>query len=153
MCAIYVKKVSVGSFLKKGIDFRDSEMVEIMNEGTKVEGQFGSQDIFIVKTADGKEGNVSFNQTTINGLIDAFSDDSLKWIGQKVKAIKIKQNVAGRFVDVWYFSHPKAELTENGFVLEGTPSVSDVVIHNTEIPNDDIPVINEEEIDVKDILF
>lgn len=114
---LYQKKVSVGSFLKKGIDFKDGDLVEIGNEGKQIEGQFGPQDIFLVKLENGEEGNVSFNQTSINGIIDAFGKDSLNWIGKKVKASKIKQNVAGKFIDVWYFAHPDAELTENGFVL------------------------------------
>ena len=117
--AKYTKKVSVGAFLKKGEDIKDGELVEVANEGVEVEGKFGTQNIFLVKTDDGKEGNVSFNQTSINGMIDIFGEDSLKWIGKQVKAHKIKQNVAGKFVDVWYFAHPDAELTESGFVLVG----------------------------------
>jgi hypothetical protein len=117
MSKIYNKKVSVGSFLKKGVDFKDSDILEIANEGKEVEGQFGMQDLFLVKLADGKEGNVGFNQTTINGLVDAYGKDAVNWIGKKVKAVKVKQNVAGKFVDVWYFAHPDAELTENGFIM------------------------------------
>ena len=116
---IYQKKVSVGSFLKKGIDFKDGDLLEIANEGKEVEGQFGIQNLFLVKLADGKEGNVSFNQTTLNGLIDAFGKEATKWIGKSVKAVKVKQNVAGKFIDVWYFAHPEAELTENGFIMPG----------------------------------
>ena len=114
---IYEKRVSVGAFLKKGVDFKENDLLEIANEGKEVEGQFGMQDLFLVKLADGKEGNVGFNQTTINGLVDAYGKDAVNWIGKKVKAVKVKQNVAGKFVDVWYFSHPEAELTENGFVM------------------------------------
>ena len=116
MTKIYNKKVSVGSFLKKGVDFKDGDLLEIANEGKEVEGQFGMQDLFLVKFGD-KEGNVGFNQTTINGLVDAFGKEAVNWIGKKVKAVKVKQNVAGKFVDVWYFAHPDAELTENGFIM------------------------------------
>jgi hypothetical protein len=150
---IYTKKVSVGSFLKKGTDIKDGDLLEVRNEGTKVPGEFNMQDIFIVKTSEGKEGNINFNQTSINNLIDAYGADSKKWIGQKVKAWFVRQNVGGEFKQVLYFSHPNAEFTEKGFVLEGTPSVSDVPQHNTEVPNDEIPVIEEGEIDVKDIPF
>lgn len=130
--SIYQKRVGVGSFLKKGSDFKDGDLLEIANEGKDSEGEYGTQHLFLVK-ANGKEGNVSFNQTTINGLIDAYGADSLKWIGKQVKATKIKQNVAGKFVDVWYFSHPEAELTETGFVMPNAP-------------REDIPVVEEEEI-------
>jgi hypothetical protein len=113
----YTKRTSVGSFLKKDEDIKNGDIVEIASEGKQVEGTYGMQDIFLVKTKDGNEGNINFNQTTINGLIDAYGDDSVNWIGKEVKATKIKQNVAGKFLDVWYFSHPEAELTDNGFVL------------------------------------
>jgi hypothetical protein len=58
-----------------------------------------------------------------------------------VKAWKIKQNVAGKFIDVWYFSHPDAELTESGFILASKSA------------DDEIPVIETEEIDTKNIPF
>jgi hypothetical protein len=139
---IYKKTLSMGAFLKKGIDFKEGEIIEIANEGKKIEGQFGTQDIFLVKLTNGKEGNVSINQTSVNSFIDAWGEDSINWIGKKVKTWKIKQNVAGKFLDVWYFSHPEAELTEVGFVLK-----------DKEIKNNEIPVIEEEDIDVKDIPF
>lgn len=132
----------MGAFLKKGIDFKEGEIIEIANEGKKIEGQFGTQDIFLVKLTNGKEGNVSINQTSVNSFIDAWGEDSINWIGKKVKTWKIKQNVAGKFLDVWYFSHPEAELTEVGFVLK-----------DKEIKNNEIPVIEEEDIDVKNIPF
>jgi hypothetical protein len=76
-----------------------------------------------------------------------------------VKAVKIKQNVAGKFIDVWYFSHPQAELTEQGFVLGE--------VSNPKEDNGNIPIVEDskkstvkgkksiemEEIDVKDIPF
>ena len=122
---LYQKRVSVGAFLKKGIDFKDGDLLEVANEGKEVQGEFGMQNLFLVKVGE-KEGNVSFNQTSINGMIDAFGKDSLQWIGKKIKANKIKQNVAGKFIDVWYFSHPDAELTENGFVLEQPKDPNDI---------------------------
>ena len=133
----YTKKVSVGSFLKKGVDIKEGDEIIIANEGKEVQGEFGIQNIFLVKTGD-QEGNVSFNQTSINGLIDAFGEDSVNWIGKKVKAYKIKQNVAGKFLDVWYFAHPDAELTEQGFVLK--------------VGKGEIPVV-EDDVNIKDIPF
>jgi hypothetical protein len=137
MSKIYTKKVSVGAFLKKGEDIKDGDILTIANEGKQIEGQFGVQDMFLVKTKDGKEGNVSFNQTSLNGCIDAYGPDAVNWIGKEVKAHSIKQNVAGKFLNVWYFSHPEAELTENGFVL---------------IDKTDIPII-EDAVDVDEIPF
>jgi len=145
---IYTKKVSVGAFLKRGIDFKDGDLLEIANEGKQVEGNFGMQNIFLLKIGE-IEGNVSFNQMTMNGLIDGYGPDSLKWIGNKVKAVKVKMNIGGEFKDVYFFSHPDAELTEAGFVLPGTDKPVG------KIKAEDIPVIDveEEEIDVKNIPF
>lgn len=116
---IYHKKISVGAFAKKGIDFKDGDLLTVANEGKDVEGEFGIQHLFLVKLPNGEEKNVSFNTTSMNGMIDCWGEDSLKWVGKEVKATKIKQNVAGKFIDVWYFSHPDAVMTENGFILEG----------------------------------
>jgi len=130
MAKIYKKRESVGSFLKKGEDIKEGDIVEIANEGEQVEGEYGTQNIFSLKLQNGNEGNVSFNQTSINGLIDAYGEDAEKWIGKKVKVLKVKQNVSGKFIDVYYFAHPDAEFTENGIVLGG----------------EDTPIIDEDEI-------
>ncbi len=130
----YTKKVTVGQFLKKGIDFKDNDQVEIANEGKDVEGQFGTQTVFLIKTGDGKEGNVSINQTSINGFIDAWGKDASNWVGKKIRVVKIKQNVSGKFIDVYYFSHPEAELTENGFILPSTEVDADGTIDPEDIP-------------------
>jgi len=134
MSKTYEKKVTVGQFLKKGVDIKDGELVEIANEGKEVEGQFGMQDVFLIKTASGKEGNISINQTSINGFVDAFGKEATNWIGKKVKVVKIKQNVSGKFIDVYYFAHPEAELTENGFILPSTEVKEDGTIDPADIP-------------------
>jgi len=128
----YHKKVSVGAFLKKGTDIKDGDIVTIANQGKQIEGEYGIQNVFLVKVTDEIEGNVSMNQTSVNGFIDAWGTDAVHWVGKEVKAVKIKQNVSGKFMDVFYFSHPDAELTENGFVLPNT----DV---KPEITPDEIP--------------
>jgi hypothetical protein len=108
---IYEKRVSVGAFLKKGEDLKDGDIVEIANEGKPVEGQFGTQDVFLVKVGE-KEGNISFNQTTINNLIDGYGKDSVQWIGKKVKVWAILSNVQGKMIKVYYFLHPDTVLDE-----------------------------------------
>lgn len=141
---LYKKRVNIGSFLKKGEDIRDRDVVEITSEGQPIEGKFGTQDVFTVKLENGKEGNVSFNSTSINNMIDAFGEDSKNWIEKKVKIWLIRQNVQGKLIPVLYVSHPDAEITDKGvFVLPGK-----------DVKTDDIPVINEEEdINPEDIPF
>ena len=114
----------MGAFLKKGEDFKQGDLIEIMDEGKQVEGQYGTQDIFLVKVYDkitgSKEGSVSFNSTSINTLIDAFGENSKNWIGKKVKVWAIMSNVQGKMIPVYYYSHPDATLNDKGiFELSG----------------------------------
>ena len=46
---IYKKKVSVGQFAKKDVDYKNGDMVTIANEGKQVEGEWGMRDVFLVK--------------------------------------------------------------------------------------------------------
>jgi len=141
--SLYKKRVSVGSFLKSGEDFKDSDIITIANEGKQIEGTYGIQDVFLVKLANKEEGNVNFNQTTINGLIDAYGKDSIKWVGKEVKVIKIKQNVSGKFKDCYYFAHPDAEFTEDGISIptdvKQTEEIPVVEDKEEEINTDEIP--------------
>lgn len=114
---LYEKKLSAGPFAKKGEDYKDGDILTIANEGKKVQGQFGEQDVFLVKLPSGDEKNISVNQTSINGFIDAFGKDSKNWIGREIKVHLINQNVSGKFIKVTYLAHPEAILTENGFVM------------------------------------
>lgn len=146
------KKVSVGQFLKKGEDFKDGDMLEVANEGKEVQGEWGMQNLFLVKV-NGKDGNVNFNQMTMNGMVDAFGEETKNWIGKQIKAWKIKQSVAGKFLDVWYFSHPDADLTENGFILSSSTASGTT----GKFANVDIPILEddgeEEEVNVNEIPF
>ena len=131
---VYKKRISVGEFAKKDVDYKNDDMVTILNEGKQIEGQYGTQNIFLIKLPNGDEKNVSFNQTTMNGLIDAYGKDSKEWMNKEVKIHLISQNVAGKFLKVTYISHPEAELTENGFTLPST-----AVSEEGEIDPENIP--------------
>lgn len=138
--AIYTKKVSVGAFLIKGEDFKDGDLIEIANEGKPIEGKYGVQDVFLIKTANGKEGNTNFNQTSVNNMVDAFGNNSLNWIGKKVKVWGIMSNVQGKMTKVYYFSHPDADIDKDGNFM--IPNISkdvkdervDEVIDTADIP-------------------
>jgi len=135
--AIYQKKVSLGLFLDKGNDIKDGDIVEVANEGKESEGKFGLQNLFLMKT-ETKEGNVAFNQTSVNNMIDAFGKDSLNWIGKKVKVWAILSNVQGKMTKVYYFTHPEATLSKDGeFVIPGQENVirpEEEVIDPKDIP-------------------
>ncbi len=77
-------------------------------------------------------------------MIDAFGEDSKNWIGKKVKVWAIRSNVKGKMINVYYYSHPDAILEDDGvFAIPGKDKVK----------KDGIPIVEEEEIDPKDIPF
>jgi len=124
------KKESVsGTYAKKGQDINDGDFITINSAGKIVEGQFGSQNVFEIKTAKG-EFLMSFNQTSINSLVDAFGEESENWIGKKVAVHSIKQNVAGKFINVYYVAPEGYEMGENGFekIIKGTTAEEEVPI-------------------------
>jgi hypothetical protein len=118
--AIYTKKISLGAFAKKGVDYTDKDLLTIANGGKQVVGQFGEQDVFLVKLPKGEEKNLTFNQTSINNCIDAYGADSVQWVGKQVRVWLILQNVQGKMVKVTYLSHPDATITDDGnFIIPG----------------------------------
>ena len=46
---IIKKQVSVGSFLEKGVDIKDGDIVKIANEGKEVDGKYGMQNLFLLR--------------------------------------------------------------------------------------------------------
>jgi len=149
MNKIYKKKVSLGAWAKKGEDIKDGDMIVIANEGVEDDsGDYGPKQVFMVKLSSGEEKNVSFNQTSINNLIDAFGERAINWVGKTVKAWITRQNVAGKFQLVLYVSHPEAEFKDEGFVL-----ADNFKITQPKVDNSDIPIINENEVNIKDIPF
>lgn len=106
-----VKKViTLGKFARSGEHFKDGDILQILDEGREQEGEFGIQTIFKVRVPSEEEMNLSFNQTSMNHLIDSFGDNTEDWIGKNIKAWVIKQNVAGKFRNVTYLTAPDQEL-------------------------------------------
>jgi hypothetical protein len=133
------KEVGVGQYLKKGEDIYDGQIVVIANEGKAVEGQFGVQNVFLIKT-DKKEGNVSFNQTTLNNLIECYGADSKNWVGKSAKVWAILSNVQGKMIKVYYFTHPNTEMVDNvGFVYQGSDGKKAPVNEAPPIDDSQIP--------------
>ena len=101
---IYTKKLSVsGEYAKKGVDYNHGDILMILNEGQKVTGNFGEQDVFRVKTKNG-EKNLTFNQTSLNNIIDAFGPDAKNWVHKEVKVWLILQSVSGEMKRVTYLT-------------------------------------------------
>jgi len=95
------KKMS-GQWAKQGVDFKNNDIIKILDSGTEQEGQYGTQVVFRINVPSGEERLMPFNQTSLNNLIDYFGEDSEKWAGQKVRIELIKQNVGGQFKMVAY---------------------------------------------------
>ena len=133
---LYQKKISIGNFLKKGEDYKADDIVEIASEGKPVEGDYGTRQVFLIKLSDGREGNVNFNQTTINNFVDSYGNDSVKWIGKKAKVWAVLSNVQGKMIKVYYFLHPDTVLDEASgeFVIPSRLSQDEKV--NAELAGD-----------------
>ena len=99
-----IKRTTIGQFAKPKEDFADGDILKVISAGIEQEGEFGTQRVFKIEVPGGEEKNLSFNQTSINHLIDEYGDNTEEWVGKKVKAWIIKQNVAGKFRDVVYLT-------------------------------------------------
>ena len=100
------KRTSVGGeWAKLGKDFEEGDVLTIASEGDIVSGEFGDRHVFKI-TVKGGEKNLSFNQTTLNYLVDAYGDDSTLWNGKEVKVWVVDQNVQGKIRGVVYLTAP-----------------------------------------------
>ena len=135
------KKISVqGEWAKAKVDLFNGDIIKILNKGEVIPGEFGDRNVFKVETKNG-EKNLSFNQTTTNYLIDAFGNETEKWVSKEVKVWLVKSNVSGKMRDVVYLTAPDWVEGEDGFYPPSKGS-------------GEIPVIEEDEgIDAKDLPF
>jgi hypothetical protein len=115
------------------------------------DGSVKMQDVCKVRFGEMPEAmNVSLNRTTINGLAEAFGEDSVNWQNKPLTVETEKVRVAGKAVVALYLIPEGYEKTDdaNGFAV--------IIKRGSNIENveADIPVINDsEEIDVKDIPY
>jgi hypothetical protein len=107
------KKVTVGNFAKKGEDFKDGDLLTILDEGQIVNGNYGEQYVFLMRMPSGDDRNVTVNQTSMNKLIDGYTDDTEQWKGKRIRAWLNRENVSGKFVQVLYLTMPNQDLEGN----------------------------------------
>mgnify|MGYP001612381257 FL=1 len=107
----YTKKTgSSGAWIDKDT-IENGTLVKIVADTEPREGEFGTQNVTKVRVKGAEQSvNANLNQCTINGLIDAFGDDSKDWIGKVLTFQKEKMNVGGRRVTAMY-------LVPDGYVL------------------------------------
>lgn len=108
-----------GTFGKKDEDIKDGDLVSFVDAGGVVDGQYGDQKVFEMKTP---QGNFLFNlnQTSENNLVEFLGNDSEKWKGQTVKACLTTENVAGTMRRVIYLVHPDGDLINPVPKAQGT---------------------------------
>ncbi len=111
---IIQKKVSVGAdFAKIKEDIVDGDVIKINDGGQPFEGSFGTQTVFKVETKNGEKA-MSFNQTSLNNLVDAYGQDTIGWIGKEAKVWLIKMSVQGKMRDVVFLAEPTWVMGDDG---------------------------------------
>ena len=134
------KKVSIqGEFAKVKEDINEGDIIGILNEGKKVAGNYGERDVFSVQTKNGPR-NLTFNQTSMNYLIDVFGDETAEWVNKSIKVWINRENVSGKMRNVVYLTHPDWIEGDDGFY---PPTKNG---NNNEAPpleDKDIPVIED----------
>jgi hypothetical protein len=73
------KEVLQGEWAKINKDIFDGDIITIMDEGKLVSGTYGERYVFKIKTKTGDIKLLTFNQTTMNYLIDAYGNDTKDW--------------------------------------------------------------------------
>lgn len=104
-----------GEFAKINEDIKDGDLIKIANEGQIISGDYGDRHVFKVETRNG-EKNLSFNQSSMNNLVDAYGGETVSWIGKNAKAYVIKQNVGGALKSVCYLVGEGWTMADDGKV-------------------------------------
>ena len=145
-----------GDYAKKGEDIKDGDLITILDEGQMVSGDYGDRMVFKIETRNGPK-NLSFNQKSMNNLIDFLGDDTVAWIGKRVKIWMVRALVSGKFQQVVYLASPSWMMAEDGsfHAPNGSVDPQNAPRSAKEVKNEDIPVINEDEptIGLEDLPF
>ena len=104
------KTLSLGQFAKAGEDFKDGDILQILDEGKEVEGEFGIRTIFQVRIPNEESKNLAFNQTSLNYLVDSYGEETKNWKGKDVKAWVVNQMVSNKMRKVVYLTSPEQTL-------------------------------------------
>lgn len=114
-------------------DIKNGDIVKIKSAGQVVTGQYGEQHVFVIETRNGDK-NITFNQKSINVLVDEFGADSTKWVDKEVTVLVLKTLIAGKKCTVAYLVTPAWSLDEYGELVKG-PTIGNT---NVPYPEDDV---------------
>ena len=107
-------------------DIQNGDKVVIKSAGTEVTGQFGDQTVFVIETRNGDK-NFPLNQSSINVLVEAFGEDTEKWVGKSVKVLTKKGVFAGKKGIAAYLVTDEYSLDDFGELTKATVSTGDEV--------------------------
>lgn len=141
------RKISIlGEWAKTKVDISNGDIITIADEGKIISGEYGERHVFKIATKNGVK-NLSFNQTTMNYLIESFGEETNEWIGEKVKVWLVKSNVSGKMRDVVYLTATDWVEGDDGFYPPESKRLAD--------KKDDIPVVEEsnDEVNLEDVPF
>ncbi len=124
----YQKQVSVGGSWVKGAEVVSGTHCKLMSAAERMPSQFKDektgetkfQDVAkVFFSGETETKNISLNRATINGLVDAFGEDSALWQDKVLTAETEKVRVAGRAVTAVYLVPEGYERVddENGYTV------------------------------------
>jgi hypothetical protein len=147
--AHYEKEVAMGKWARAselGKVARAIIVSETKPMESKFENEDGSkrvQDVCKVRFEGMQEPlNVSLNRATLNGLIDAFGNDSTKWLNKVLSVETEKVRVAGKSVTALYLIPDGFERVDDAagyamIVRKGADAPEE--IPQEEVPETDVP--------------
>jgi hypothetical protein len=92
-----------GEFAKIGGDIKEGDALVIRDEGQVISGDYGDRNVFRVeKKSWGEEKNLTFNQTSMNNIIDAYGEDTKEWVGKIAHVYIVRQMVGDTLKNVCY---------------------------------------------------
>lgn len=108
-------------------DIKDGDTVTILDAGRIEESpQYGTSTKFLINTRNG-EKRATFNQSSINVLIDAYGSETEAWVGKKVNVLTKKGVFGGNKSIAAYFVTDGYSLDEYGdLVKEGDEKGGDL---------------------------
>ena len=142
----YSKQNFVGGAWVKGAEVVSGTKAKIVSETVPTESQFKNQDgttkmqdVAKVRfQGDQEPKNMNLNRATINGLVDAFGEDSKEWIGKLLTTVTEKMIVGGKRVTAVYLLADGYELKEdaNGYMEIVNPKKESVAVEPEKEPAD-----------------
>ena len=153
--SIYKKQVQVFGSWAKAADLKSGMRAKIVSETNPVPSQFlnkdGSvknQDVCSVKFEGFNDNfNVALNRATINGLVDAFGENSADWQNKPLTVETEKMRVGGKVVVALYLIPDGFERIDdsNGYAKIVHKGLQNAPGSTKGAQDDEIPVVSPED--------